>query len=109
MSGDLIQKNKRRNRKRKTSSSLMLAININRKKAKHLIAEPPPAFGCITCGQTPRADHLSICGQYGCKNGIIDTSKLDLSGHVAVNQVPFGKDSLKNSNNNKSDYMLQSI
>ena len=28
---------------------------------------------------------------------LIETSKLDLSGHQAVNQVPFGKDSLKNS------------
>ena len=97
MSGDLDQINARRNSKRKQCSARMLAMNIANKNAKLLIAEPPPAFGCITCGQTPRADHLSICGQCGCKNGIIDTSKLDLSGHVAVNQVPFGKDSLKNS------------
>jgi predicted Zn-ribbon and HTH transcriptional regulator len=97
MSGKLEQINMSRYRKKKINSSLMSTINIARKKAKLLIAEPPLAIGCITCGQTPRADHLSICGQCGCKNGIIDTSKLDLSGHVAVNQVHFGKDSLKNS------------
>ena len=97
MSGDLKQINVSRNSKKKQCSARMSALHDARKKAKLLIAEPPPAFGCITCGQTPRAYHLSICGQCGCKNGIIDTSKLDLSGHVAVNQVPFGKDSLKNS------------
>ncbi len=68
-----------------------------KKKTKLLIAEPPPHLGCITCGQTPRADHLTICGRCGCKNSTIDTSKLDLSGHRAVNQVPFGKDLLNNS------------
>ena len=97
MSGKVKSIQIRRNHGKKSRSAWMTSLHEARKKAKLLIAEPPPAFGCITCGQTPRADHLSICGQCGCKNGIIDTSKLDLSGHVAVNQVPFGKDSLKNS------------
>ena len=97
MSGKFEKIQRRRSHGKKARSAWMSAMHEARKKAKLLIAEPPPAFGCITCGQTPRADHLSICGQCGCKNGIIDTSKLDLSGHVAVNQVPFGKDSLKNS------------
>ena len=51
----------------------------------------------VTCGKIPRDDHRTICGLCGCKNSSIDTSKLDLSGHVAVNQVRFGKDSLKDS------------
>jgi Zn finger protein HypA/HybF involved in hydrogenase expression len=97
MSGRLESINKRKLHGKKARTHNLAAWKDANKKAKLLIAEPPPAFGCITCGQTPRADHLSICGQCGCKNAIIDTSKLDLSGHVAVNQVPFGKDSLKNS------------
>ena len=51
----------------------------------------------VTCGKIPRDDHRTICGLCGCKNSTIDTSKLDLSGHQAVNQVRFGKDSLKDS------------
>jgi hypothetical protein len=75
----------------------MSAINEARKKAKLLIAEPSRPGECNTCGQIPRDDHRTICGLCGCKNSTIDTSKLDLSGHLAVNQVRFGKDSLKDS------------
>ena len=62
-----------------------------------MIAEPPIHLGCNTCGQIQRDDHRTICGLCGCKNSTIDTSKLDLRGHLAVNQVRFGKDSLKDS------------
>ena len=62
-----------------------------------MIAEPPHPGECNTCGQMPRDDHRTICGLCGCKNSTIDASKLDLSGHLAVNQVRFGKDSLKDS------------
>jgi hypothetical protein len=75
----------------------MLELNAARKKARLLIAEPPRPGECNTCGQIPRDDHRTICGLCGCKNSTIDTSRLDLSGHRAVNQVPFGKDSLKDS------------
>ncbi len=74
MSGDLQHINKRKLHGKKTSTSNLAAWQDANKKAKLLIEEPPSAFGCITCGQNPRADHLSICGQCGCKIGIIVTS-----------------------------------
>ena len=89
--------NIRRNRKKKQCSARMSAIHDARKKAKLLIPEPTHPGECITCGQIPRDDHRTICGLCGCKNSLIDTSKLDLSGHQAVDQVRFGKDSLKDS------------
>ena len=97
MSGNLVLIKSRRHIKKLDRKALMLEINTARKKAKLLIAERSRLGECITCGQIPRDDHQTICGLCGCKNSIIDTSKLDLSGHQAVNQVPFGKDSLKNS------------
>ena len=89
--------NIRRNSKKKQRGSIFKEYNEAKKKAKLLIAETPHLGECITCRQIPRDDHRTICGLCGCKNSIIDTSKLDLSGHRALNQVPFGKDSLNNS------------
>ena len=97
MSGRLKVMNQARNQlKRKLRASIHL-VNEAKKKAKLLIPEPPLLLECFTCGQIPRADHLTICGQCGCKNSTIDTSKLDLSKHRAVKDIPFGKDSLKDS------------
>ena len=73
MSGDLQHINKTKLHSKKARAHNLAAWRDANKKAK--LAEPPPAFGCITCGQTPRADHLSICWQCCCKNGIINTSK----------------------------------
>ena len=75
----------------------MKSLNEAKKKAKLLIADPLPSSSCITCGQIPRADHLTICGLCGCKNSTIDTSKLDFSKHQAVKDIRFGKDSSKDS------------
>jgi hypothetical protein len=97
MSGRMKDIKSSQSKKKKNSSSFMSAINEARKKAKLLIADPLPSLSCNTCGQIPRADHLTICGQCGCKNSTIDTSKLDLSNHRAVKDIPFGKDSLKDS------------
>ena len=97
MSDRVKDLNIRRNSKKKKNALLMLAINEARKKARILIEEPHRPGECNTCGQIQRDDHRTICGLCGCKNSTIDTSKLDLSGHQAVNQVRFGKDSLKDS------------
>jgi hypothetical protein len=97
MSGRLKNINQRKRNGRKSCSENLSAWRDSKKKAKLLIAEPPRPGECNTCGQIPRDDHRTICGLCGCKNSTIDTSKLDLSGHQAVNQVPFGKDSLKDS------------
>ena len=94
MSGNLRDIKLCQNSKKKQNKEKMLAINEARKKARLLIAEPPRPGECITCGQIPRDDHRTICGLCGCKNSLIDTSKLDLSGHQAVDRVRFGKDSL---------------
>ena len=94
MSGDIDQINARKNSKKKQNKEKMLAFNEARKKARLLIAEPPAPLGCIPCGQCQRADQRILCGHCGYKNSMIDTSKLDLSGHQAVKQVYFGKDSL---------------
>ena len=97
MSGNLVLIKSNKYKKKLTNKYLMLELNAARKKARLLIAEPHRPGECNTCGQMPRDDHRTICGLCGCKNSTIDTSKLDLSGHQAVNQVRFGKDSLKDS------------
>ena len=97
MSGRLGHINQRKRHGNNSRIGNLAAWRESNKKAKLLIAELSRPWECNTCGQIPRDDHRTICGLCGCKNSIIDTSKLDLSGHQAVNQVPFGKDSLKNS------------
>ena len=97
MSGDLKDLKSRKYHKKKQRSSWMTELNEKKKKAKLLIAEPPHPEECITCRQCPRADRHIICGLCGGKNSIIDTSKLDLSRHQAVDQVCFGKGSLVDS------------
>ena len=97
MSDRLKDLNIRRNSKKKQRGSVFKQYNEAKKKAKLLFEEPRRPGVCNTCGQIPRDDHRSICGLCGWKNSTIDTSKLDLSGHLAVNQVRFGKDSLKDS------------
>ena len=97
MSGNLVLIKSNKYKKKLTNKYLMLELNAARKKARLLMAELHRPGECNTCGQIPRDDHRTICGLCGCKNSTIDTSRLDLSGHRAVNQVPFGKDSLKDS------------
>ena len=97
MSGRLEHINQRKRHGNNSRSGNLAAWRESKKKAKLLMAEPHRPGECITCGQIPRDDHRTICGLCGYKNSTIDTSKLDLSGHLAVNQVRFGKDSLKDS------------
>ena len=97
MSGRLGHINQRKRHGNNSRSGNLAAWRESKKKAKLLIAEPHRPGECNTCGQIQRDDHRTICGLCGCKISTIYTSKLNLSGHQAVNQIRFGKDSLKDS------------